>query len=339
MFPDWCRQAFSWIDYSRADGRAREANGGNRADAIRFHLIICAHASRPQAINHGVLAETNIAGQAVGYGKIELPVGGEHRGIGAAGGREFFGYRQLPLSPPIDARSQIGLRLSRRSMNEIDFDEIESLCRLGHRKLAGARPPQRLMRYELAGVPTIKKGFAGEVGKGEPGVAIRAKKFVGAAALRRKFLERRERPAVPTHQTGGTGVIRVSKEVLTVDVEINPVIAPPSVQGLKVGELGSIPFKNTRAAGVPRHCAVDRHPLGEREKVAITDGKIVPLLSCKGWKRLEGFPAITGAPVENGVGIEFIRSSARSNAGRREKFVAADPEEERVLPAGDRQPP
>jgi len=31
--------------------------------------------------------------------EVELPVGGKHRGISAAGGRKFFGYRQLPPFP------------------------------------------------------------------------------------------------------------------------------------------------------------------------------------------------------------------------------------------------
>jgi len=65
---------------------------------------------------------------------------------------------------------------------------------------------------------------------------------------------------------------------------------------------------------------------------------MVPLLCCKGWKRLERLPPIAGAPVENGVGIEIIRSGTGSNAGCREKFDAADLEKDRIFPAGDRQP-
>src|SRR5882762_1504018 len=165
VFPDWCRQAFSWIDYSGADGRAREANGGNRADAIRFHLIVCAHASRLQAINHGVLAETDIAGQAVGYCEVELSVRCKHRGIGPPGCREFFDHHQLSLLPLIDAGLEIGLRCSRRTVNEIDLDEIESLRRIRHRKFAGAGTAQGLMRHEAAGVPAIENGLAGQIGE------------------------------------------------------------------------------------------------------------------------------------------------------------------------------
>src|SRR5882762_8110442 len=124
VFPDWCRQAFSWIDYSGADGRAREANGGNRADAIRFHLIVCAHASRPQAINHGVLSKTDITGQAIRYCKIDLSVGGKHGGVGPARCGEFLDDHQLTLLPLIDARGEIGFGRSRRTLNEIDLDHI-----------------------------------------------------------------------------------------------------------------------------------------------------------------------------------------------------------------------
>src|SRR6202011_843563 len=152
----------------------------------------------------------------------------------------------------------------------------------------------------------------------------------------RKFLKRRERYTIPTHQAGGTGMVRISKEMLPVDVEIHPVITPPSVQGLKVDELISIPFEYARAPWVPRHRAVDGHTLGKREKMAVSDGEIVPLLCRKGMKRLKGLPPDAHAAIENGVGIEIIRPCAGSDAGRREKFDAADLEVDRVFPAGDR---
>src|ERR1700737_419084 len=247
-------------------------------------------ASRPQAVYHRVLPEPDITAQAIGDREVELSVGGKHRGIGAAGGREFFDRHELSVFPLIDTRCQIGLRCSGRSMNEIDFDQIQSLRRLGHGKLAGAGTAQRLMRYETTVAPTIEKRFAGQTGKGEPSVAIRAKKLVCTPALRCEFLERRERPAVPNHQTGRTGMVRVSEEMLPVDVEINPFITPPSRQGLKGDEFISVPFEYARVPRVPCCRAVDGHPLSKREKAAITDGEIMPLLCRKGWKCLERLP-------------------------------------------------
>src|SRR5258708_15700028 len=306
---------------------------------VRMNEPVSAGASGLQAVNHGVLPEADIAGQAVGYCKVELSVGCEYCGIGATGCREFFDHHQLSLLPLIDTRGEIGLRRSRRTVNEIDFADQESLRRLHHGKLHSAGPAQRLMRHEPTGVPAIEKGFAGQIGEGEPGLAIHAEKFVCTPALRCEFLERRERLSIPDHQAGGAGVIRISQEMLPVDVEINPVITPPSVQGLKVDEFISIPFKYARASSVPRHRAVDGHALRQRQKMAIADGEIMPLLGRKGWKPLKDLPPCARAPVENGVDIEIVRAGAGSNAGGREKFVAADLEEVRVFSARDRQSP
>src|SRR3984957_12976712 len=167
-----------------------------------------------KAVNHGVLTEPDLTGQAVGNREEELPVGFEHRGIGSAGCRKFFHYRQLPVLPLIDARREIGLRRGGRTMNEVDLDEIETSRRLRHGKFASSGTAQRLMRHEPTGVPAIEKGFSGEIGKGEPSLAVRAEEFVGTPALRRKFLEGRERLTVPNHQTGRACVIGISEEML-----------------------------------------------------------------------------------------------------------------------------
>lgn len=77
-------------------------------------------------------------------------------------------------------------------MNEIDLDQIQSLVRASHRKLASARAAQRLMLLKTARAPAVEERFSGQIGKGEPCLAIRAEEFESAAALRCEFLEWRE---------------------------------------------------------------------------------------------------------------------------------------------------
>ena len=130
-------------------------------------------------------------------------------------------------------------------------------------------------------------------------------------------------------------MIRISQEMPAVDVEINPVVAPPSLQGLKDDEFISVPFEYARVPSVPRDRAVDGHALSKREKMAIAEGEMMPLLGGKGWKLLEDLPPGARAPVENGVDVEIVGPGAGSNAGGCQEFVAADVEEDRVFSAGD----
>src|ERR1700730_4782268 len=195
------------------------------------------------------------------------------------------------------------------------------------------------MHDEAVRVPAIEKRLAGQIGKGEPGLAVRTKEFHGAAALRRKFLKWRERCAVPSHQTRRAGVVCIAQEMLPVLLEMNPVITPAAVKGLKLDESIAIPLKNTGAAWIPRHRPLDGHTLCQREKVPVTDFEMMPLLRGEGWKSLKGVPALTAAPVEYGIGIKVIRTGTGSNAGGCEIVGIVDLEGECVLSARYRQPP
>src|SRR5258708_35878258 len=91
----------------------------------------------------------------VGAGQKGFPVALECRRIRPAVGWKFLHYPQPSDFQTIDLGFQIGFRQGRRSLDEIDADEINLPVRAHDREPPPCRAGQPLMLREVRAVPSV----------------------------------------------------------------------------------------------------------------------------------------------------------------------------------------
>src|SRR5436853_6912741 len=128
--------------------------------------------SHSQPINYRVLAKANVAGQTVGHREKALAVHFEGCGIRAAGGRKFENDRETPLVPSIDLGHEVSLGGGGRAFDKADADKVQTLVGPDQFEFAASRSAQTLVRHELAAVPAIENGLAGDVGERQPSASL-----------------------------------------------------------------------------------------------------------------------------------------------------------------------